>query len=258
MKYTSKDFEIGIIVTDTHFPYQSKVTLNIALQLMREYQPHYFVHLGDAIDCNGISKYTAKTVADGLVSVLSEIEQFDVFLSQVLQASKRLKRMQYFLGNHEQRILDTIEKLRERGEAESANYWEEALDFSILLPKMDIYKYNQCAPLGRKNSKLFGTHGEFHGGNHTKKHLDTYGCTICYGHLHTSGSYCAVTKSDGNPRKAVTLPCSCDMNPAYMKNKASSWINGLAIFYMLPNGLFNLYPLEIIDKKLIFNGKIYE
>lgn len=258
MKYTNKDIKIMLGIADTHFPFQSKTTLDIILQISSDIKPHYIVHLGDAIDCAGISKYTAKGVADGLVATLKEIDMFQRFLGDLKSTSKRIERIQYFKGNHSQRINDTLEKMEQRGELESYDYWKEQLDFNKLFPGIDWYEYNEVKPLGQTNSKLFGTHGEFCGANHPKKHLEVYGCNLLYGHLHTHATYCAVTKGDGMPKEAISMPCSCIINPAYMKNKASSWVNGLAVIYLFPNGTYNTNIIKIINNKTIFNGKVYE
>ncbi len=39
------------------------------------------------------------------------------------------------------------------------------------------------------------------------------------------------------------------LNPAYLKNKPSNWINGFSIIELMPGGTFNVYPVVVTKGK---------
>ena len=52
--------------------------------------------------------------------------------------------------------------------------------------------------------------------------------------------------------------CGCALNPHYRRHAPNSWLNGFGVFYVYPNGNFQLYPVISVDGTFIApNGRIY-
>jgi hypothetical protein len=66
---------------------------------------------------------------------------------------------------------------------------------------------------------------------------------MVYGHGHTYQAHTNITPIDSEAHTAVQIPCACDLNPHYRINKPNAWLNGFAVFYVQPDGSFNLYPV---------------
>jgi hypothetical protein len=84
-----------------------------------------------------------------------------------------------------------------------------------------------------------------------------YGRNVVYGHGHTFQCYTSTTPIDKESHMAMQIPCACNMNPSYMRNQPSSWLNGLAVFFIDDKGNFNLYPIIATNGGFIWNAKQY-
>lgn len=40
-------------------------------------------------------------------------------------------------------------------------------------------------------------------------------------------------------------PAACDLNPGYLRNRPSAWVNGFCVIELLDTGNFNLYPIVV-------------
>ena len=176
-------------------------------------------------------------------------QEYDSFQSDVLNQLDlpRKCRKIFLLGNHCEWIEKYIDRIPElEGFAEI----EKCLD----LKSWEVIPYHKTAKIG----KLYFTHGDFTGIHHSKKTVDTFEKNIVYGHAHTLQIHTKVTPIDGDAHSAISMPCACDMNPDYMRDKASAWVSGFGVFYIQPNGNFNVYPVISSKGSFILNGKYYE
>jgi len=96
MKYNK-----AFVICDLHTPYQNEDVLTIAKKIIKDEKPTHLILLGDMFDCEHISKFTVKGIDSGLVSTLSEIEQFKKILKELLKVCPRNVETHYLLGNHE-------------------------------------------------------------------------------------------------------------------------------------------------------------
>ena len=105
---------------------------------------------------------------------------------------------------------------------------------------------------------MYFTHGMYTNLHNAKKHLQTLGCNICYGHQH--GTQTAMQNMvKQKPHMAYALGTLGDKKPDYMKNKPGNWISQFAVYYWDDKtGDFNLYPVNIIKGKFFWNGKLYK
>lgn len=243
-----------LILPDIHYPLHDKKCLKIVEQVAKDLKPEHIVYLGDCFNADGISKYTHKKMERGIYETAREIEGFKKDIH--LPLSVHTKKVLWCGGNHDtQRISDLFAKLEERGEEpELIEHYKDVLSLDKRFPDIDICGYNEFHKIG----KLYFTHGIYHNDAHAKKHALAYGKSVVYGHLHTFQSYTTTTMGSNQPHKATCVGCLCNKQMEYLKNRPTGWTHGFAVAYFHDNGDFNLYPVEIIKGKCVFNGKLYK
>ena len=111
-----------------------------------------------------------------------------------------------------------------------------------------LVDYNNWLDIGN----IAMTHGMFHGSTHLKKHYDACTKSVIYGHMHQHEIKSFFHRGDA--KKAWSLPCMCDLNPDYVKNRDMNWTNGYAVMAMKPNGNFNMHVHEVWDNELILSS----
>lgn len=119
--------------------------------------------------------------------------------------------------------------------------------------KIKFIKMNDLYKVG----DMYFTHGMYTNLHNARKHLQTLGCNICYGHQHSTQT-AMQNMAMQKPYMAYALGTLGDKKPDYLRNKPGNWINQFGIFYYNDkNGNFNLYPVNVIKGKFIWNGKVY-
>jgi hypothetical protein len=92
----------------------------------------------------------------------------------------------------------------------------------------------------------------------TRRALDIYMKSVLFGHVHYAQSNSKVSPVEHTQKyMAWSSPCLCNINPEYMKNKPSAWLNGFTIVEVLPNGDFNVYPIVVVGGRFSYGGKVY-
>jgi len=159
------------------------------------------------------------------------------------------KKITYIEGNHENWVEQYLDRNPE-------------LEGVIELPKKLMFDDRdiQWIPMNKlyKKGKCYFTHGMFANKYHASKHLHTLGCNIVYGHVHRIQQDMINMKMQ-DPCMSTALGCLCGHEPHFMRGKPANWINGFGIMYLdTKTGNFNLYPVNIIDNKFIWEGVKYQ
>lgn len=239
-------------IADVHTPYYSQKTLDIFLKIKKDIKPDWIVFLWDAFDAEWISKYTIKSVESWALEVINEIRQFKKEVFEPL--TKWVKKVYYCLGNHDwQRLNELYEFLKTKWEKLLLEIVKEKTNLLKLFPWVKFCQYNQSIKIG----KLYFTHWTYCNDLHAKKMVDVYWSSIMYWHLHTTQIYTKVNRAEGKAIQGISIPCACDMNPAYLKNAPTKWVNGFAVVYFTKSWDFSYQIVQIINWKTIFNWKVY-
>lgn len=240
-----------IAVFDVHSPHQDKVLWDNILKFTKDFQPDVFVFGGDNMNFDAVDHWKMekgqKRPLEGK-RLLKEYKEFtDTILNPVEEILPKNCRKIFHLGNHEDWVERYIDKHPEvEGMLEIRN--------NLNLKDWEVYDYGKTSKVG----KLYIDHGRYISKYSASKTVDVYGRNIIYGHGHTSQSYAKVTPIDSQAHEATQIPCACKMNPDYMKNMPSAWMNGFAIAYIKDNGLFNLYVIKSVNGHFTApNGKEY-
>lgn len=91
-----------------------------------------------------------------------------------------------------------------------------------------------------------------------RRAVEIYGTSVAFGHTHTMQTMSQVNPIEVKKKRAGwNVPALCDLNPDYMRNRPSAWVNGFAVVEMRPDDSFNLYPIVITKGVFSYGGKIY-
>ena len=228
----------GVAVYDLHHPKHDPHLWRNILAFASEFRPTAWVFGGDNMDMESVSHWiqNKRRVLEGRRLRLDYLR----FAREVLEPVNDLlpddaERI-FLLGNHEDWVEQYIDV---HPEVEGLLEIEDNVDLS----GWSVYEYGEVAKIG----KLHFIHGDYHNIHHAHKTGLVYGRNVVMGHTHTYQVHTHTTPVDVESHSAVALPCACNLNPTYRLNKPNAWVTGFGVFYVHPNGNFNLYPVVAVD-----------
>ena len=226
----------GIAVFDLHYPHQNKTLWDNILKFTKDFKPDVFVLGGDNLNMDAVDHWKMEKGQKRPLEGRRLKKEYAGFTKDILDPLEKIlgenTRKIWMYGNHEEWVDRYIDK---HPEAEGILELENFID----LEDWETYPYGITAKVG----KLYFHHGQYVNKYSAAKTMEVYGRNIVYGHGHTHQTYTKITPIDSEAHSATQAPCACNMNPDYMKNGPSAWVNGFVVFYIQPNGNFNLYPV---------------
>lgn len=239
---------------DTHLPFHDKAAVETALKIVEWYKPEVVVILGDFLDCTPVSHWldNKKKTREGLR--LSDDYRLGNELLDHITSLSNCKHLVYIEGNHEDWINDAIER---NPEFEGMIELDKGLRFNQRRKdglKITHKKYNECFNLG----KLWFTHGTYTGMHHAKRHVEAYGRSIVYGHLHDVQMHIKVSPIDINEKHmGLSLGCLADKNPKFMENRPNNWVHCIGVGTVRKDSTFNIDPVIISNGVATYAGKTF-
>jgi hypothetical protein len=250
--------KLFVLAYDTHWPQTDTPTAHALLDFLEHVPVDGFTFGGDQFHFDCISHHTK---GKGLYrlpgSYRREIETFDQqFLSQVEARLRPDAAKVWHIGNHERFEDDLIEEQPEL---------QGIVDHTRIL-RLEERGW-QVVPLGHcsRIGKLVVIHGEgLTGiGNQagmypSRKAVDLYGAPVVAGHTHAPQSFtkiCAVEHTQKH--MGWIAPILGRVNPTYLRNRPTAWLNGFVLVELMPNNNFNLYTIIVTKGKFSFAGHIY-
>jgi len=240
----------GIAFYDMHHPKHDQRLWNNLLRFAEDFRPTAWVFGGDNMDMEPVSHWIGNKRRK--IEGLRLCEDYESFNRDVLARVDALlpedaERI-FLLGNHEDWVEQYID---EHPEVEGFLEVRKNLN----LERWDVYDYGEVAKIG----KLHFIHGEYFNIHHAHKTGQVYGRNVVMGHTHTYQVHTHTVPTDVESHSAIALPCGCHLNPNYRKNKPNAWVTGFGVFYVHPNGNFDLYPVIAVNGSFIApNGTLYE
>jgi hypothetical protein len=116
-----------------------------------------------------------------------------------------------------------------------------------------FYPYNKVLSIG----KLSFIHGAYTGPTHAKKHLESYGTNLLYGHTHDLSRFSMTRMRDG-AISSWSLGCLKDMRAeknTWLRGRLTNWNHAVAIIDFWKNGNFAVQIVEIVKGKAVLNGE---
>lgn len=218
-----------------------------ALNFLEEFKPDVTIVLGDLLDLSQLSTYSKKKPREieGL-RLDNDYALGNQILNRIDKATKGDRV--FFEGNHENRVeryLDEFPYVGEKLLSVQENLHLEERGWKYL-------KEGELLKIGH----AYFIHGWYYNIYHARKHVAEMGDNIFYGHTHDVQSF-SKPNPDTMPIISQSLGCLCDLNPAWLRNKPSRWINAFGIFYFSKDGSFTYYVPIIINGCFWWNGKYY-
>lgn len=251
-----KEKEAYITLFDLHEDDKSIPCLDIVKQVAHDTQFTKLLIGGDAVNYDGISKYSYKEYSAGVDECEEELGRFKETLEELLVSAKLAESDVIFcMGNHDgERVDDALKKLAAKNMNREYRDIKRSLDFKSNFPEAKVIPYGEYF----KKNGLAITHCEPRMGsdNHSKQMATRYGCDVIYGHYHKIQSYSLSQKNKGETIRAYSMPCMCNLRPNYGKNAGNAWSNGFGVvtFY---DKTYSLEVVEIRNNKCVFRGKEY-
>ena len=234
----------GIIIPDQHYPLHDKAAVNCVVKAIRKIKPDVFVNLGDVGEWESVSawKYKDKKlpplefqlpiVNEDIRLVNKGLDIWDEVLDEV-----KCKKKYLLQGNHDLWLDNFSNKYP---------YLSNYSFFKACKIKERGYKYTEYN-LPIQIGKLTFFHGAFATTYHAKKHLETYGENVMYGHTHDLQRH---TKTfAGGTISAWSLGCLKDIekDEDWLGGRLTNWNHAFAIIDWYKNGNFTVNVVEIIN-----------
>lgn len=260
---TLNEPQITFIAGDWHSFNLHLPSFNILLKHAKSLSPKHQKNMmlvinGDFIDTPYLMPKSPgfqqwKDRKDGIETYfLPEFENEIRWANDTLDALQTVfKRIVFISGNHDNPRVDLFRENYCPAAYKEHFVLENQLNFEKR--KIQYIPYGDWLDLG---PHLSITHGNFHGPSALRKHFMACGFkNVVFSHVHQAE--CASFTSRGDTRCAWSLPAMCDLNPHYIKNNDTSWVNGYATVHMKPSGKFNLHTHLIFDDELLLpNGEV--
>lgn len=254
----TKDVEIWIAAYDIHFPQYHKPTFNALLDFLRRNRVDGFLFGGDQLDNACISHHNK---GKGLYKLPGQYrKETEGFNNEILKPIERLLgkgvTKVWLPGNHgywEHELVETNPELEGSVEREQL-LGLEARGWKVV-PFGKSYRYGELTFI---HGNELGGVGNQNSAQHAKKAVEMYCTNVLYGHYHSPQLYTKILPTDSRRKwQAHCSPILGDVNPLYLENRATAWLNGFCVIEVRKNGEFNIYPIIVIDGVFSFAGKIY-
>jgi predicted phosphodiesterase len=249
--------ETWVVLHDIHYPKTDWSTFEAILEFINANKVHGCILGGDELDNEEISHHTKnKPLYRERASFKRNTEGFDKRILQPLERALGRANKVWIVGNHDRFEHDLIE---EQPELEGIIERPEALQLEKrgweVIPLGHAYKLGELNVI---HGEILTGIGNQTGAFPARKAVELYGANVLAGHTHAPQSFAKISPVEAKKKyMAWIAPIVGDVNPSYLRNRPTAWLNGFTIVEIRDKGLFNLYPVIIVDGQFSFAGKLY-
>lgn len=243
-----------VVQPDSHIPEYDEEAMSVFCQFLSYYKPHGLINIGDFMEMGPVSRWEPKDAKPRrLVDDIKEGKRVLDMIGKAAGPQCVFKR--FLIGNHEdwlnQYLTARVPEILDGLEDVGVN-----LQIQNLLGLKELgYRTIPLNEILRIGTAHF-IHGYYTGVAHAKKHLDTFGCNVYYGHLHDVQSYSGVSVS--GVHEAMSLGCLRTLNASFLKGRPSNWLHAFGVFEFRKDGSYTRVVPIIIDGVMSFNGKMFD
>jgi predicted phosphodiesterase len=247
----AKYFKMYLAMGDQHIPHQNIVANRAIFKLMNDIKFDGVVLGGDFMDMGPISHWNKRKKKTLETQRMKEdYIEGNAYLDEV---DKRLptKAEKYYLwGNHCHWYNQLIEEM-----PVLEGFFNPTEELHLKQRGYKVFEEeNAILKLGR----LCIIHGAYCNKYAINKHLDKYKTNIMFFHTHRMG-----VRTSSSPAREISfigynVPCLCNPDFAYKKNRPDEWARGFAIIYLFDNGHFAVDLKRIVNGIFVHNGKLYD
>lgn len=250
-----KKLETWVIAHDLHYPEYSKPTWSAMMEFIKDAKPTGFIFGGDQFNNEEISHHTkGKPFYRERASYKRNTTGFTHEILEPLERSLGKSERVWIIGNHDDWEHELIEEqpelegIIERHEEMARRGWK-------------VVPLGHCFKLGELNvihGEILTGIGNQAGAYPAKKALEIYAGNVLAGHTHAPQAFAKISPVEIKKKyMAWIAPILGATNPNYLRNRPTAWLNGFTIVELREKGLFNLYPVVVIDGVFSYGGKIY-
>ena len=257
MSKKAKDNIIGTVVwSDGHAPFMCMPSHNAIYAFCKDKKPTNHVHIGDCLDLAGISAYVKEDLQAQTDNVIEDaLIQLGTHFNKLFKITPK-SNIYWIKGNHDLRLQTFVRKNPS---------WKGLLDNPLRLLKAfggcdtSRIKYIELDDFEDdfKIGKMHFCHGFYHCKHTAAKHVEAYGESVCFGHVHTMQMFTAVRRT--KPIAGYTVGHLMTKEARkYLKGRPTRWVKGFGYMeHIESSGQYTFHLLPIIDGSFIFNGKVY-
>jgi hypothetical protein len=234
-----------VMVNDIHVPFHDEKTLESVKYGLKYMKPDRLILGGDIIDFYSISQFQKDPAKR--MSLQAEVTETKGVLEDLVKAVPKGCKVNYLLGNHEERLQKYIHS------NSPELHWVDGLKWYQILGLQDLdirpidqrwmeYKGIMYSHLNRANKY----------GGYTAKNLGTdFNRTIVHSHTHKTGHV-----------KHGTLDfydngCLCDLQPEYMSGSGPSvWSQAFMVVDYVGKQA-NFSQIQIKDHMFVYDGRLF-
>jgi len=245
-KQPAIDRRMGLVVSDTHVPFQDKHVCRMVLAFIREHRPGTVHLLGDISDFYSVSRFDKDPGRK--IDLQQDLDATRDFLWKIREAAPNA-RIIYSEGNHEFRLRKYLQTEAKALALLRALKIEKLLEFGDM--RIQFRRHDQPYRVG---SLLF-THGQLArkwSGASARGHFEKYGCCVIHGHTHRLGAF--YHRDIQDTYAAWENGCLCNLNPDYVT--APDWQQGWSIVWS-HRDYFHVEQVAVVKGRYNYHGKVY-
>jgi calcineurin-like phosphoesterase family protein len=252
-----KDSQLFVFAPDLHFPEHDRPTVNALLDFLGRNKVSGFILGGDQFHNEEISHHNrGKNIYKPTGSFKRNEQRFEKeFLTPLERALPHDCKKSWIVGNH-----DRWESDLDEAQPELQGCFNRVENLRLGDRGWQVIENGKSMQVG----KLAVIHGDqlttgFGAGMYpSRRAVEVYMGSVLCGHFHYLQAFSKVSPVEHSQKYVAWIsPAMCRVNPAYMKNKPSSWVNGFTLIELMPNRNFCVYPVVVSGGQFSYGGKIY-
>jgi hypothetical protein len=247
-----------IVVHDIHHPKVDKPTLNALLHFLSENDIDGFTFGGDQFDFECISHHTkGKALYRTAGAYKLDVSTFDKqVLSPIEKAIGSKAARIWHIGNHERFEDDFIEE-----HPELQGTIDHVSNLGLLERRWVVRPLGHSSKIGKLNvihGEILTGIGNQAGMYPSRKAVELYSGSVLAGHTHAPQSFTKIAPVEHVQKHMGFINAILGrVNPTYLRNRPTAWLNGFSIVEVGAGGNFNLYTVIVTAGSFCYGGRTY-
>lgn len=250
--------KIRLIIPDSHGSHIDWAAAEAVIADAKVIDPHEIVLLGDHLDAGGTFSTHQRTYTNEMTESYEEdCYQANLFLDRLQAACPRARDIHYLEGNHEQHVerwasrnyhshRDAVAFLEREGPAGRLRLKDRGISYY----RRSVFYQGLAIPGCIKLDKCFFVHGISHAKHADSVHLQRFGASVVFGHIHRSMGRVERTVTSGG-HGAWCPGTLAKLQPLYKHTQPSDWSHGYAVQEVLKSGHFEHTNVPIFGDRTI-------
>lgn len=243
---------------DLHYPLVNWPTWNAALDFLSHNKVDGFLFGGDQFDNAEISHHNKKKPYfkdKGAYAKNEKGFKKDIFVPLMARLKPNAERV-WIIGNHDRFERDLVES-----NPEMEGHVERVVTLKLAQYKWKVVELGHAYKLGKLNvihGEILTGFGNQAGMYPSRKAVELYGASVLAGHTHAPQSFAKISPVERTQKHMGWIaPAACDVNPLYLQNRPTAWLNGVTVVEVRSDDAFNVYPCITIHGQFSYGGRTY-